>query len=318
MCLVLLALEVHPEYPLVVAANRDEFHARPTAKAEFWADAPSLFAGRDLSAGGTWLGVTRSGRFAAVTNVRAPGARTGTRSRGDLTRSYLVGDRDARDAALEVIAAGRAATSAVPPRTMEKSAPDALDSGAVPPRTMEKSAPEALDSGAVPPRTLEKSAPEALDSGAVPPRTFNLVVGSVGALFVTDGVALTELARGVRGVSNAAESSLGGSRAWPKVERGEARLAEVLAAPGPIDTAALFEMLADRSRAPDELLPDTGVGLEAERFLSSAFLVSPLYGTRSSTVLTVDRRGRVTFEERSFGPDGGGIGVVRETFTVQS
>jgi uncharacterized protein with NRDE domain len=93
MCLVLLALDPHPDYQLVVAANRDEFYDRPTAPANFWLDAPSVLAGRDLQAGGTWLGITRGGRFAAVTNYRQ-GQRepTATRSRGLLVSDFLRGD----------------------------------------------------------------------------------------------------------------------------------------------------------------------------------------------------------------------------------
>ena len=91
MCLILLAWHVHPDYPLAVCANRDEFYTRPTAAADFWADASEVLAGRDLEAGGTWLGVTRGGRFAAVTNYRDPAAPIGQRSRGDLTREFLTG-----------------------------------------------------------------------------------------------------------------------------------------------------------------------------------------------------------------------------------
>ncbi|HEU0079343.1 MAG TPA: NRDE family protein, partial [Longimicrobiaceae bacterium] len=68
MCLILLAHDAHPRYRLVVAANRDEFYERPTAPAAWWPDAPGVLAGRDLRGGGTWLGITRGGRFAAVTN----------------------------------------------------------------------------------------------------------------------------------------------------------------------------------------------------------------------------------------------------------
>ena len=89
MCLILVAWRVHADFPLVVAANRDEFYARPTLPAGHWPDAPQVIAGRDLEAGGTWLGITESGRFAAVTNVREPGAPQGRRSRGDLTRHFL-------------------------------------------------------------------------------------------------------------------------------------------------------------------------------------------------------------------------------------
>lgn len=92
MCLILIAWQAHPEYPLVVAANRDEFFARRTAAADFWTDAPDILAGRDLEAGGTWLGVTRTGRFAALTNYRDPARnRNGTPSRGELVSRFLAG-----------------------------------------------------------------------------------------------------------------------------------------------------------------------------------------------------------------------------------
>ena len=90
MCLIVLAWRVHPERPLIVAANRDEFHARPAARAAFWRDHPAILAGRDLEAGGTWMGVSRSGRFAAVTNYKGgtdPGAKV---SRGSLVTGFLL------------------------------------------------------------------------------------------------------------------------------------------------------------------------------------------------------------------------------------
>lgn len=90
MCLVVLGLNVHPRYPLVVAANRDEVVARPSEPAAFWSSREGLLAGRDLSAGGTWLGVTRSGRFAALTNVRDPRAfDPSAPSRGELVVRFL-------------------------------------------------------------------------------------------------------------------------------------------------------------------------------------------------------------------------------------
>lgn len=103
MCLILVAWQAHPRYPLVVAANRDEFHRRPTAAAARWPEDPRILGGRDLEAGGTWLGFREDGRFAAVTNVREPGAPKGERSRGHLTRDFLLGDQtpEAYSAALE-------------------------------------------------------------------------------------------------------------------------------------------------------------------------------------------------------------------------
>lgn len=91
MCLILFAWDAHPRWKLVVGANRDEFYARPTAPAAFWDDAPDVLAGRDLREGGTWLGVTRSGRFAAVTNFREPEKyRVGAPSRGHLVSNFLL------------------------------------------------------------------------------------------------------------------------------------------------------------------------------------------------------------------------------------
>jgi uncharacterized protein with NRDE domain len=90
MCLILFAYRVHPAYPLVVAANRDEWFRRPTAPAAFWRDAPDVLAGRDLEQMGTWLGVTRRGRFAALTNYRDPASnRADAPSRGTLVSAFL-------------------------------------------------------------------------------------------------------------------------------------------------------------------------------------------------------------------------------------
>ena len=92
MCLILFAWRAHPEHALVVAANRDEFFDRPSRAAAFWDEHPELLAGRDLTANGTWLGVTRSGRFASITNFRNPAERMPTApSRGQLVADFLAG-----------------------------------------------------------------------------------------------------------------------------------------------------------------------------------------------------------------------------------
>lgn len=98
MCLILFAIHPDPEYQLVVAANRDEFYHRPTREAIFWEDNPQILAGKDLQMGGTWLGITRTGRFAAVTNFReTPANPSPARSRGDLTLNFLRGNALATD-----------------------------------------------------------------------------------------------------------------------------------------------------------------------------------------------------------------------------
>ncbi len=92
MCLLFVAWQTHPRYRLVLAGNRDEFHRRPTAPAGFWEDYPQVAAGRDLQAGGTWLGITRAGRYAAVTNYREGTPPDASRSRGELVRDALLHD----------------------------------------------------------------------------------------------------------------------------------------------------------------------------------------------------------------------------------
>jgi uncharacterized protein with NRDE domain len=97
MCLILVAWRTSDTNPLVVAANRDEFHARPAAPAEFWDDRPGILAGRDLEARGTWMGVSRSGKFAAVTNYRGAGEPRAARSRGALVTGFLENGQSAAD-----------------------------------------------------------------------------------------------------------------------------------------------------------------------------------------------------------------------------
>jgi uncharacterized protein with NRDE domain len=93
MCLITFAWNAHPDYRLIVGANRDEWHDRPAAPATWWHDHPQILAGRDLKAGGTWMGVARSGRFAAVTNFRDPSDKKSTaRSRGELVSGFLLAD----------------------------------------------------------------------------------------------------------------------------------------------------------------------------------------------------------------------------------
>jgi uncharacterized protein with NRDE domain len=97
MCLVLIAWRVHPRYPLIVAANRDEFYARPTQPAQRWPGASGMIAGKDLEAGGSWMGVDASGRFAAVTNFRElEQGPADARSRGELVTDYLLGNAPAK------------------------------------------------------------------------------------------------------------------------------------------------------------------------------------------------------------------------------
>jgi len=129
---------------------------------------------------------------------------------------------------------------------------------------------------------------------------FNLLLGDADALYCYSNrsAEIIRIAPGIHGVSNHLMDT-----PWPKVVRGKQALAQVLAA-DQVSNEALFAILSDPSRAPDEQLPDTGVGLEMERLLSPIFIKSERYGTRSSTLLLVDNDGRASFVERSFEPGG--------------
>ncbi len=97
MCVIYIAFGRHPDHPLILLANRDEYYARPSLAATYWDDFPEIYAGRDLVGGGTWLGVNKSGRIAAVTNYRDPNAPTGIVSRGQLVAEYLRSNEMPRD-----------------------------------------------------------------------------------------------------------------------------------------------------------------------------------------------------------------------------
>ncbi len=96
MCLIAFAWQKHPDFPLVVSANRDEFYARPTLWAHSWPEHPNIYAGKDLQAGGTWLGISKTGRFAAITNVRNHSKNShNASSRGELVSNFLISDLSA-------------------------------------------------------------------------------------------------------------------------------------------------------------------------------------------------------------------------------
>lgn len=236
MCLILFAQDAHPEYPFVFAGNRDEFYDRPTAAAAFWDDVPHVLAGRDRTAGGTWVGVTRRGHWAVVTNVRDQRPRREEApSRGHLVADYL----------------------------KEEPSPGAYL------------------------RALE---PRAEDFNG-----FNVLVGTPEktVYFSNRDGPPRSVPPGVHGMSNAQLDD-----PWPKVERGTARMEAVLE--GDVEPEGLLSILDDREPAPDEALPDTGVGLETERMLSPPFIDGESYGTRSSTVILMHRSGTITFVERIF------------------
>lgn len=241
MCLLLMALNTHPDYQLILLANRDEHYERPSASARFWDEAPFLLAGKDLQGGGTWLGVTRKGRIAAVTNYRDPSAvKEDAPSRGRLVSNFLLGQE-----------------------------------GAI----------EYLDS-------------LAREAGKY--NGFNLIIGDKEQVYwySNRGDGVQSLEPGIYGLSNHLLDT-----PWPKVAKSKDALAHLLSEQEDPSLEELFRILADHTIADDESLPHTGVDLEWERILSPIFIVSPTYGTRSSTVLLIDMQDRVTFVEKTFNSD---------------
>jgi uncharacterized protein with NRDE domain len=235
MCLILLAWQAHPDYPLVIAANRDEFFARPTAQAAFWAEAPQVLAGRDLQAGGAWLGVTRNGRFAALTNYRDPAQNQQLPSRGALVAGFLTGNETPENYLAHIAASG------------------------------------------------------------VRYNGYNLLLGDGQSLWWASNVAgeARPLAPGIYGVSNDLLDT-----PWPKVGAGKTALTQAL--DDLPDDRPLFHLLRDDAIHPDEHLPSTGIPQAWERMLSAAFVKSPSYGTRSSTVLYQRHDGWLTFDEQTW------------------
>lgn len=240
MCLILIAHGAHSDFPLVIAANRDEYYQRPTARAAFWQDHPHILAGRDLECMGTWLGVTREGRFAALTNFRDPRERkTDAPSRGRLVSDFLAAERE-------------------------------------------------------PSEYLEQVAIEASRYNG-----FSLLAGDIDGVFYfcSRSGSVQRISPGIHGLSNHLLDT-----PWPKVARGKQRLQAALTPKPKAET--LLHLLHDLEPAPEGELPDTGVGADWERVLSPALIVSPQYGTRSSTAVLFGGDGSVSFTERTILPGG--------------
>lgn len=274
MCLAVFALHVHPRYPVVIAANRDEFHARSTAPARWWPE--GWLAGQDLVAGGTWLGIDRRGRWALLTNIRDPARHN----------------------------------------------PQAPSRGKLVPRVLAETSTAAI------------SIP-AITAAAVDHNGFNLVGGDLdrAAWGSNCGPQSRPLHSGVHGLSNHLLDT-----PWPKVlqlkeavatwcaraaERRHREPPSAAAIGGSAppcaadeDPEPLFAALADRTPAPDDALPHTGISRERERALSAAFIVGTDYGTRCSTLLLIGHDGGARFIERSFDPTGQVVGVVDQSFVL--
>ncbi|MFA5323178.1 MAG: NRDE family protein [Smithella sp.] len=237
MCLIVFAYNVHPSYKLALAANRDEFYERPSSSADFWKDHPEVLAGRDLKNGGAWLGVTRDGKFAAVTNYRDPATlKNDALSRGKLVSRYLTGRQNTDNYLKKIFS------------------------------------------------QVERY------------NGFNLLLGDNNDLFVFSSRGQKQkLKPGIYALSNHLLNS-----PWPKVTRSRKMLKAALEKKGDALEGELFSLLADRRVPSDAKLPSTGIGLEWERLLSAIFIESPIYGTRSSTILLIGKNRRVRLVEKVF------------------
>lgn len=236
MCLIVFAWDVHPKYQLILTANRDEFYERPTALAEPWFDQPEIIGGRDLQAGGTWMGIHKSGKFAALTNYRDPSnIRGDARSRGDIPTNFLKGNQ-----------------------------------------------------------TPEKYLKE-LDQSAHEYNGFNALIGNRMELLHYSNCEgkINRLKPGIYALSNALLDT-----PWPKVELAKARFEEAIAQDFMHDD--LLEVMNETSLAPDDQLPNTGVGYSREKALSAMCIRMEGYGTCCSTAITIEKSGAVDFTEKTF------------------
>jgi uncharacterized protein with NRDE domain len=242
MCLVLVSYKVASEFPLIIAANRDERYSRSTRHADFWKNETGVLAGQDLEHGGTWLGLNKKGQFAAVTNLRE-GVNTKNRktSRGLIVSDYLQGNLPA-------------------------------------------------------PRYLEYCQAKLTDFDS-----FNLLLGDISALFFFNSQEKVhrKLSPGTYGVSNGDFDN-----DWPKIIRAKKALVELIESDQSSDHEAMLAIMCDTYLPKDDFLPDTGIGIEWERRLAPIFIKADEYGTRCSTVLSIDKNNKVSFSERSYDSHG--------------
>ncbi len=240
VCVILIALRQHGQYPFILAANRDEYYQRPTTLADFWDDHPSILAGRDLQAHGTWLGVSRTGKIAAITNHHTPlSNHNAPRSRGELVNSFLLSDQP-MDAYIEQLHQTRNQFNG-----------------------------------------------------------YGLLVGNQSQLrYQSNRSGLTTtLSSGVHALSNSLLNS-----PWPRVQTGKQLLTAVVEKKTTLHADHLFEILSIRSDVDSGLtLPDQWCSIQPAHLVNAPIFVRlKEYGTRSSTVVLIDRELTVYFEERTF------------------
>ena len=266
MCIAYIRFQPEQDTALFIAANRDEFHARPSAFASIWDDSPNLIAGRDLEAGGTWLGLNRQGGTALITNIRDPHSmRSNTKSRGALVRNALL--HHAQQDGFESVALNQFIKDQGP---LEDYNGFNLIFGDTKKlyylNNYQQSAechPYELHAGSY---TLSNA-----DLFTVWPKTRELGLS-------LDGVNLEAI----------------DSDVFAALESTTVR----------DFCEAIFDKLANNQQAPDHLLPKTGISDGMEKLLSSPFIVSPDYGTRCSSIILSFKDGSSFMAERSFNPKG--------------
>lgn len=243
MCILFFAIQQHPKYPVIICANRDEFHQRPTQAMHWWPksdlQAGDVLAGKDLQADGTWLGLNKLGRFSALTNFRQPDLiDKNKQSRGELVLQALAQQDDAMTQKL------------------------------------------------------------AESSGNY--NGFNLVFGQLDNLICFDSVSQKQqvLAPGFHSLCNGALDDI-----WPKMALGQVKLANAIK-DHYLDIEKLFTLMKNGQQAKTEHLPKTGVPLNWEQLLSSIFIISPEYGTRTTNIITLDNNGKIAIYDQSFNEEG--------------
>lgn len=241
MCLIAFSYKTHPVYDLILATNRDEFYQRPARTAQFWKkeDNPDILAGKDLEAGGTWMGVHKDGRWGAVTNYRDTSiTKKDAPSRGELVLDYLKSKEKGMNYLQEVT----------------------------------------------------ERADEYYG--------FNMLLWDEAGFFhySNQSKIVSRIEPGIHGLSNSLLNT-----DWPKVRLAKDSLKNVIQNKN-IDKEHLFRILLNEQKAPDPELPVTGIPQHLEKAVSSIFIQTESYGTRCSTVLLIDKDGKIDFTERTFRP----------------
>ena len=242
MCLYILYYHSHPDYPVILAGNRDEFYERTALPVHHWIDESGITGGKDMKEGGSWLAANKKGKFAFVTNYRDPESLKETAvSRGSLVSNFLARGQSEEEYLKSI------------------SAHDEHYNG------------------------------------------YNLIFGGIDNLYYYSNVLKTgkKLGKGIYMLSNHLLDT-----PWPKAVRAKEMCDKIVLEHGKLDIDALFTVFHDSKRASDDKLPETGVGYNLEKMLSSIFIESNVYGTLATTILTIDNHRKLSLHERTYHPEG--------------